>query len=144
MTAHSAQRSQSPPQIPRRRPTAKKAKNVSHQTSEEEGMPSRSPRALSTSLESIQILPRTPKTPRSGDQRWRAGDGDAIDEVELSLLGDEERRQAAQGTGEFVAPQPPTQKSISSKDKRAIALLVVLCMSAHPLHLNSSLTLPKT
>ncbi|KAJ3490155.1 hypothetical protein NLI96_g1649 [Meripilus lineatus] len=89
-------------------------------------MPARSPKALTTSLESIAILPRTPRTPRSADQRWREGDGDTIDEVELSLLGEDERRQAAQGAEEDVRPPDTTQKPFSPKDKRAIALLVVL------------------
>ena len=58
--------------------------------------------------------------------------GDAVDEVELSLLGEDERRQAAQGAEEYPPPPPAASKAISPKDKRAIALLVVLCELIHP------------
>ncbi|KAL4246768.1 AmpG-like permease/Acetyl-coenzyme A transporter 1 [Abortiporus biennis] len=121
MTAHS----DSPPSSSSRRRTAKKKRSSTPST--KEGMPSRSPRALSTSLESIQINPRTPKTPRSNDRRWPREDD--VDEVELSLLGEDERRQAADGMGleeemDYVS-QPP-KKSVSSKDKSAIVLLVIL------------------
>ena len=98
----------------------------------QEGMP-RSPRAQSTSLESIHIQPRTPKTSRaniSGPQNWRPQDEDGIDEVELTLLGEDERLRAAQGMSleeeqEFLAQAD--KKPMSPKDKRAIGLLIILC-----------------
>lgn len=53
-----------------------------------------------------------------------------MDEVELSLLGEEERLQAARGLSleeeqEYLAQSE--KKPMSSKDKKAIALLVILC-----------------
>lgn len=90
----------------------------------------RSPRAHATSLESISIQPRTPKTPRSqGPNGWTPADGEA-DEVELSLLGEEERRQAADGLTleeEQAYLSQAEKKSMSTRDKRAIGLLIVLC-----------------
>lgn len=58
-------------------------------------------------------------------------DGEPIDEVELSLLGEDERRQAAEGTSledemDHLS-QGGAQKVVSSKDKRAVVLLVILC-----------------
>ncbi|GBE78525.1 Uncharacterized membrane protein [Sparassis crispa] len=80
------------------------------------------PKALSTSLESIQILPRTPKTPRSGHHRWTPSDGQ-LDEVELSLLDEDERREAGNGVavGEsLLSVKHPVQ------DTSAMVLLVIL------------------
>ncbi|KAJ3526030.1 hypothetical protein NM688_g8313 [Phlebia brevispora] len=100
--------------------------------SEEEGMP-RSPRAQSTSLESIHIQPRTPKTAAvrvNGDvPGWTAGEASGVEEVELSLLGEDERREAANGLTleeeqEYLAQSE--KRPMSVKDKRAIALLIVL------------------
>jgi len=77
---------------------------------------------VSSSLDSIFISPRTPvaRTPRN----FRNGHADA--EVELSLLGDDERRQAAEGLDsddvDYTAKHP-----LSAKDKRAMVLLCVLC-----------------
>lgn len=91
----------------------------------------RSPRGLTTSLESISIQPRTPKTPRSNaGPTWRASDEIGQDEVELSLLGEDEQRQAAQGMTleeeqEYLAQAE--KKPTSAKDKRALALLIILC-----------------
>ncbi|KAI0700407.1 MFS general substrate transporter [Cytidiella melzeri] len=116
---------------PRRRRTkpSKDATPDSSPASDQEGMP-RSPRGQTTSLESISIQPRTPKTPRSnGGPLWRASDGIGDEDVELSLLGEDERRQAAQGMTleeeqEYLAQAD--KKPMSNKDKRAIALLIIL------------------
>ncbi|TCD66777.1 hypothetical protein EIP91_000968 [Steccherinum ochraceum] len=105
---------------PRRRRTKRKTPSPS----DNEGMPQRSPRALSTSLESIQIYPRTPKTPRSGDSRYAPED--AIDEVELSLLNDDERLEDDRILEEEMGRLAPTRKPISQKDKRSMGLLVIL------------------
>ncbi|KAI0344059.1 MFS general substrate transporter [Trametopsis cervina] len=110
----------------RRRTKAARSTSVeSPSSSDSEGMP-RSPRGQTTSLESIAIQPRTPKTPRSN---WRLSDGDAANEVELSLLGEDERLQAAQGLTleeeqEYLAQGE--KKPMSAKDKRAIVLLIIL------------------
>lgn len=125
MPAHS-----DPPARLQHRPRKNNSKPIKS-TPSQEGMPQRNPRALSTSLESIQINPRTPKTPRTGDTRWNEQDGGSIDEVELSLLGEDERRAAEAGLSlddEDHVPHP-TSKRVSSRDKRAIALLIVLCVS---------------
>lgn len=98
--------------------------------SDSDGMP-RHPRGQTTSLESISIQPRTPKTPRSNaGPAWRRSDDIAQDEVELSLLGEDERRQAAIGLTleeeqEYLAQAE--KKPVSTKDKKAIALLIILC-----------------
>ena len=122
-TSHTRPRSSpSPAHKPRRR----KTKTISSSPSDSEGMPQRSPKALSTSLESIQIHPRTPKTPRSGDNRYHPDD--AIDEVELSLLNDEDRQDDRHLQDE-MDHFAPAHKTISSKDKRSMVLLVILCPS---------------
>ncbi|KZT06210.1 MFS general substrate transporter [Laetiporus sulphureus 93-53] len=87
----------------------------------DEHMPST---ALATSLESIQIQPRTPKTPAS-HQRWDSEDGIGLDEIELSLLAEDERRAAALGLEE-EAEQGHAKRPISSHDKQAIGMLIVL------------------
>ena len=62
--------------------------------------------------------------------------GEEEDEVELSLLGDQERRQAALGVDsadvEEVREKPKVP--LSTKDKKAVALLIVLCT-----HVSSSI-----
>jgi len=78
---------------------------------------SREPMAVSSSLQSMHISPRTSKTPRTFE--------DAEDDMELSLLGEEERRQAAQDM-EDVSLRNVGKKPMSSKDKRAMVLLCVL------------------
>ncbi|KAI0932743.1 hypothetical protein AcW1_000228 [Taiwanofungus camphoratus] len=88
------------------------------------------PRALATSLESIHIQPRTPKTPRSSRQRWTSIDGEHMDEVELSLLSEVERHEAEDGLTveeeqEYLG-QPGAKGPVSSRDKRAIILLIIL------------------
>jgi PAT family acetyl-CoA transporter-like MFS transporter 1 len=85
--------------------------------------------AVTSSLDHIQIVPRTPKMPRT--LPTQNGMGDGSDEVELSLLGEAERREAAHGLedgmgGSFEDWLDPKQP-LSSKDKRAMALLIVLC-----------------
>jgi MFS transporter, PAT family, solute carrier family 33 (acetyl-CoA transportor), member 1 len=93
--------------------------------SRKQDMPARSlqPMAVSSSLDSIYISPRTPKTPRT----MQNGSADP-EEVELTLLDDDERRRAAEGLDADVEEDPySVKRPISPKDKRAIILLCVLC-----------------
>lgn len=84
------------------------------------------PRALTTSLDSIHIQPRTPNTPRS---RHGYDANDSVDELELSLLGEDDRRNAAEDLTleEEQELLSDTKRPLSMKDKRAILLLVILC-----------------
>lgn len=71
--------------------------------------------AVSSSLNNMHISPRTQRTQRNVDE----------EDVELSLLGEDERYQAGRGLddgGNSVSKQP-----ISAKDKRAMVLLCILC-----------------
>ena len=84
--------------------------------------------AVTSSLNSIHISPRTPRTPRTS----RPGIGDDEEEdVELSLLNEEERLRSAR---DFLDHEPTSSKPedasklpISAKDKRGMVLLCVLC-----------------
>ncbi len=83
--------------------------------------------AVTSSLNSIHISPRTPKTPRA-----TMGTGDE-DDVELELLNEEERVQSARDFGyangtSAVEQEDISKKPISPKDKRNMVLLCVLCM----------------
>ncbi|KAF9458749.1 acetyl-coenzyme A transporter 1-domain-containing protein [Collybia nuda] len=77
------------------------------------------PMAVSSSLNSIHISPRTPKTPRMGLD-------DAEEGVELSLLGEEERQQASRGLDDSEDAPTSLKKAIGAKDKRAMVLLCIL------------------
>ncbi|KXN81096.1 hypothetical protein AN958_06050 [Leucoagaricus sp. SymC.cos] len=80
---------------------------------------SKEPMAVTSSLHSIHISPRTPKSPREID--------DGEDDVELSLLGEDDRRRAAMDfEDDVLAPRGVGKKPMSTKDKRAMALLCVL------------------
>ncbi|OBZ78994.1 hypothetical protein A0H81_00307 [Grifola frondosa] len=110
---------------PRRR--SKRQQDSTHL--DEEEMPHRLG-ALTTSLESIEILPRTPRTPRRSRAGRRTEDDEPVDEVELSLLGEDERRDAAadltlQEEREYLS-LAGGKRPISSRDKRAMVLLIVL------------------
>ncbi|KAI0367507.1 MFS general substrate transporter [Pilatotrama ljubarskyi] len=91
------------------------------------------PTAHATSLESIEILPRTPlstRTPRRAQAAWSPNDDGHAEEVELSLLGEEERRQAASDLTleeeQAYLSQADGKRPMSSRDKRAIVLLIIL------------------
>lgn len=93
------------------------------------------PRAHATSLESIEVLPRTPipRTPLSSRRghTYDPSPSDEGDEVELTLLGEEERRAAAAGLGveeeQTYLAQADGKKPFSARDKQAIVLLIILC-----------------
>lgn len=78
--------------------------------------------AVTSSLNSVYISPRTPRTPRV------TTDYDD-DDVELELLAEEERENAHRDLDqEDVIKEPESgSKSISLKDKKNMVLLSVLC-----------------
>ena len=81
-----------------------------------------------TSLQSIEIQPRTPVS--SARRHGRASDD--VDDVELSLLSETDRRAAAadlslQEEQDYLA-QAHTKKSVSARDKQAMVLLTILCV----------------
>ncbi|KAF8640470.1 hypothetical protein AX17_000133 [Amanita inopinata Kibby_2008] len=78
---------------------------------------SRDSMAISSSLGSIHISPRTPKSSRPIPE-------DEDEDVELTLLGEEERRQADLDLSDEDVHQ--SKRKISAKDKRGMALLCVL------------------
>lgn len=78
--------------------------------------------AVSSSLQSIHIPPRTPRSVR-GDSEY----ANSMDEVEMSLLSSEERRLAAAGVSLDDAYVSKGKAGISTKDKRGMILLIVLC-----------------
>ncbi|KAJ7664334.1 acetyl-coenzyme A transporter 1-domain-containing protein [Mycena polygramma] len=89
--------------------------------------------SLSTTFQNIALSPRTPRfsprTPRSSVYRkFEAGlDGlDEEEEAELTLLGEDERRQYAQGLDDGFGPALPRTQPVSAEDKRAMVLLCVL------------------
>jgi hypothetical protein len=81
------------------------------------------PIAMSSSLNSIRITPRTPKTPRSAMHN----EGD----VELTLLDEGERLRSANGfqdeDSSVAESDTDLKKPISANDKRQMALLCILC-----------------
>jgi hypothetical protein len=81
------------------------------------------PMAVSSSLNSIHISPRTPKTPKTP----RMGLDDAEEGVELTLLGEEERHQASRGLDDAEDAPSNSKRAIGAKDKRGMVLLCVLC-----------------
>lgn len=75
--------------------------------------------AVSSSLGSIHISPRTPKTPRTAH--------DDEEGVELSLLQENERRSSEFEASDLDEGTPEEKRKISAKDKRGMVLLCVLC-----------------
>ena len=109
---------------PRQRRKAKKAATSSAADASQDDLTSmpRVPHklnAVSTSLDSIHVPPRTPRTAIDSE------DGKPEDGIELSLLNDDERRAAAADDDIDVAVSKV--KGVSGKDKRGMALLIVLC-----------------
>ena len=74
--------------------------------------------AVSSSLNSIHISPRTPKTPKTAREDDEG--------VELSLLQEDERRESEFDVSE-QDESSPTKRKISASDKRGMVLLCVLC-----------------
>lgn len=78
--------------------------------------------AVSSSLESIHIPPRTPKNALGSGEH-----ANSMEEIELSLLTSEERRRASAGLSLDDAYVSKGKAGMSSKDKRGMILLIVLC-----------------
>jgi MFS transporter, PAT family, solute carrier family 33 (acetyl-CoA transportor), member 1 len=94
----------------------------------DEDMPTARPMAVSSGLNAIHIAPRTP---RISKLQWNGVEEDDTQEVELSLLDEEERLQAARGLGQteeqgYVGGLD-SKHPLSAKDQRGMALLIVLC-----------------
>lgn len=106
--------------------------------------------SLSTSFQNIALSPRTPRfsprTPRSAVYRKFEAGLDGLreeEEAELTLLGEDDRRQYADGLedgfGQITRAQP-----LSSEEKRAMVLLCVLCMFFFCCHVTTALTSKQT
>ena len=76
-------------------------------------------RGVSSSLNSLHIHPRAQKSSNSNRRD--------MEDVELSLLDDEQQRQADVGLPTDRPHARRSKHSFSAKDKRAMVLLVVLC-----------------
>ena len=86
--------------------------------------PLKEPMAVTSSLNSIHISPRTPRTPRPN-----VADDDE-ENVEMALLNEEERLRSArefQDDESSSGSETDLKKPISAKDKRGMVLLCVLC-----------------
>jgi hypothetical protein len=85
---------------------------------------------ISTSLDSVQITPRTPRIVRPKyaevDDSLVSRD---VEEVEMSLLSGDERSRAEPGftNGDEYLEDKQKVPIISLEDKRAMVLLCVLC-----------------
>ncbi|KDQ54907.1 hypothetical protein JAAARDRAFT_38023 [Jaapia argillacea MUCL 33604] len=97
-------------------------------------LPQNGHKTMASSIDTVQILPRAPRTTRGRDRvAWPSGDGEDVDEVELSLLEEEDKRQAEMGLTNGMDSEERGFKTkeldvrpLSPHDKRAIALLIVL------------------
>ncbi|CAA7259985.1 unnamed protein product [Cyclocybe aegerita] len=82
------------------------------------------PMAVTSSLNSIHISPRTPKTPRPNNM------GDDEDDVELTLLNEDERVRSARNflddESSVSEAEHDMKPTISAKDRRGMVLLCVL------------------
>ena len=107
-----------------RRKQNKVAQHSAQRSSEDEVMPrpfDASRKATTSSLESIHIPPRTPRSARAN--------GTVEDEVELSLLSEDQRRAANMDETDDpdTEDEKPFRRPDPSKDRTAMVLLVVLC-----------------
>ena len=75
------------------------------------------PQGTTSSMDTVRIQPRTP----------RQGAHDT-EEVELTLLEEDEQRQAAIGvSNDDSARTSRSARSMSTRDKRSMVLLIILC-----------------
>ncbi|KAK0455910.1 acetyl-coenzyme A transporter 1-domain-containing protein [Armillaria borealis] len=112
---------------PGARASSRRTSNKNHRSDED--MPTKASTkdsmARSSSLHSIHVTPRTPITSRSHHNTREEMENDAEEGLEMSLLGEEERRQATRGVDED-ASDDGLKHPMSAKDKRAMVLLCVL------------------
>lgn len=74
-------------------------------------------RGIASSMNTVRVQPRTHRQSVHG-----------TDEVELTLLGEDEQRQAAVGVSNGDSVRMGRQKlPMSAKDKRSMGLLCILC-----------------
>ncbi|RPD58451.1 MFS general substrate transporter [Lentinus tigrinus ALCF2SS1-6] len=114
------------PNNSKHKPRRRAAKQTDPLAADSDSMP---PRAIATSLDSIEVVPRTPVTARRGySHDPRTPDG--VNEVELSLLGEEERHAAASDLTldeeQAYLAQADGKRPMSARDKQAIVLLIIL------------------
>lgn len=93
------------------------------QVSSLQGMPRadipRETRGTTSSMNNVRVQPRTPRRPTHD-----------MEDVELTLLEEDERRQAAVGVSDGEPPTASRPKPpMSAKDKRSMFLLCILCES---------------
>nr|VWO97734.1 N/A [Ganoderma boninense] len=118
----------SPSSTSNHKPRRRQAKKNAAATVDDQ-MPNR---AVATSLESIEIVPRTPRTPATSRRPHGHGGRtpDDVNEVELSLLNEDERRAAAADLTieeeQAYLAQADGKRPISARDKQAIVLLIIL------------------
>ena len=96
---------------------------------------------VSTSLDSVQITPRTPRAVRTKYEE--ASDSlvaEDVEEVEMSLLSGDERSRVEHGftNGDGYLEDKHKAPIISLEDKRAMVLLCVLCVWFFPLPPNDT------
>ncbi|CDO70928.1 hypothetical protein BN946_scf184829.g36 [Trametes cinnabarina] len=120
------------PSSTNRKPRRRQAKKDISSPAAKDSMPHLS-NGRATSLESIEIQPRTPVTSRAsrrGHVAWSPNEESHAEEVELSLLGERERREAASDLTleeeRAYLSQADGKRPFSTRDKHAIVLLIVL------------------
>jgi len=98
-------------------PTTRLPKQVSPLQDMPGSNPPDEARGITSSMDTVRVQPRT--------HRQSAHD---TDEVELTLLGEDEQRQAAVGVSNGDSVRMDRQKlPMSAKDKRSMGLLCTLC-----------------
>lgn len=84
----------------------------------------RSSRTLSTSLDSIHVSPRT----SSRSERSTIDEEYVMDEIEINGHAKDFAYSESEDDGApFISQKPSAKSVLSSKDKRGMVLLVVLC-----------------
>jgi hypothetical protein len=93
--------------------------------------------SASSSFQNGALTPRTPRSSVYVKSDTGLDDLDNEDEVEATLLGEEERRRYALEDDGFGSPLKLPPQPLSLDDKKAMVLLCILCAST--LHLGLTL-----